>query len=730
MVGDMFYIVTSPQSACPDNYTGDACLTLNEFATRQLTSLNVTLEMQPGNHSFDSGLRMGSINFFKMQSSSSAMTNIVCNTTDDGFTAWISVGVVSSVVVKGITFFQCGQIVFRRITNLDIYDVSFSNCLDSISIEDSQSVQMTTVSLGRCQYLIVSDTTVFTFQNSTVQDSGSRSGGANAVLDIIRGRSVTIAGSLFSSSIYSAPLEITSYDSVVVDDCTFNNNQDFFGAALTSFDSSVTIRRSVFSHNSAFCQGGAVYVHQGSLTVHNSIFRYNIAWDTLGHYCSGGAIFVENSSLAISDSTFEHNSARANDGGAVCNFNGDPLVITDCRFESNQAGDRGGALCSTNSTTIEKSFFSNNRANLKEGGAVYSSGTDTAFISESTFIDNTAPSAGGGAIYSTTDIEISDSTFTSNSAPYCGVLFVGHNNSISIDTSTFRSNRATSGIEGGGVACIVDSCISVFNSSFRQNSAGLNGGVFLIEGSTIDITSSDFVDNSASHSGGVMYTNAYPSNYTITNSNFSGNGAGINGGVMFIGGLQNVSGSDVSVNQSSFSCNHATERGGVFDISNNAVLEIHSAYIFNNTANQGGVISACDSEVTISGDYGLIRHDDGDKECILYDDKNVTTTSTESIQTTTSGQGTTTGETPTSQTTMSGATGQSTTTGETPTSRSRPNVIPYVLAGVGGAAIVISLVVVLVVILAVWLHKSKKVTITRKSETHSYIPLSKQEVSS
>lgn len=89
VVGDTFYIVTSPQSACPDNYTGDACLTLNQFATHQVSSWDITLEMQPGNHSLGSqGLRMELKNLFKMQLSGSGMSNIVCSA-DDGFSLWI-----------------------------------------------------------------------------------------------------------------------------------------------------------------------------------------------------------------------------------------------------------------------------------------------------------------------------------------------------------------------------------------------------------------------------------------------------------------------------------------------------------------------------------------------------------------------------------------------------------------------------------------------------------------
>ena len=275
--------------------------------------------------------------------------------------------VLTEVVIKGITFSRCGQITFQHIANLDISDVSFSNCLDRISVYNVyQNVQMTTVSLSHCQSLFVTNTVDFIFKNSTVLAS-NHSEGAAAILDITHVGNVTIAGSLFSSNTpNSRSLEIDLSPSVIIDNCTFYNHSEFYGAALSSIESVVTLSETTFIGNSATCQGGAVYMYLGLLTVHNSTFLNNTVGSSFGYYCSGGAVYVENSSLAIRDSTFEHNSADRNDCGAVCNFHGDYLIVTDSRFRFNRGGDRGGALCSTNSTTIEKSF-SSNRARYKEG---------------------------------------------------------------------------------------------------------------------------------------------------------------------------------------------------------------------------------------------------------------------------------------------------------------------------------------------------------------------------
>ena len=97
----------------------------------------------------------------------------------------------------------------------------------------------------------------------------------------------------------------------------------------------------------------------------------------------------------------------------------------------------------------------------------------------------------------------------------------------------------------------------------------------------------------------MFYTYIHASDYIIRRSRFSENMAGDDGGVMLIGRLN----CDVSIDETIFDFNSAGDRGGVVAIiASSMFMEINRTNIFNNTAQFGGVISACNSQVTLLDD--------------------------------------------------------------------------------------------------------------------------------
>ncbi len=185
---------------------------------------------------------------------------------------------------------------------------------------------------------------------------------------------------------------------------------------------------------------------------------------------------------------------------------------------------------------------------------------------------------------------------------------------VSITDSVFTYNMATGRLVGGGVACIRNASISILRSSFQLNQAALHGGIFHIDESDVLVDESVFVNNSASEDGGVFYTYVHLSNYDIRRSEFSYNSAGDDGGVMFIGRVN----SRVNISECVFSFNIASGRRGVAAlIGSTMYLQLNN--IFNNTAEYGGIISACNSVVMVMEDALFMTPDPVYSFCTLYD---------------------------------------------------------------------------------------------------------------
>jgi len=137
--------------------------------------------------------------------------------------------------------------------------------------------------------------------------------------------------------------------------------------------------------------------NEGILTIINCIFRDN---HVIGY---GGAIGNENI-LIIQDSQFINNSlapvgaglrpAIRAYGGAIANYKGSDVTITNSVFMNNSTLDGGGAIYNEGTLTITHSLFSHNVASW--GGAIVN--FEAMTITDSIFTSNTALRE-GDAIY-------------------------------------------------------------------------------------------------------------------------------------------------------------------------------------------------------------------------------------------------------------------------------------------------------------------------------------------
>ena len=166
------------------------------------------------------------------------------------------------------------------------------------------------------------------------------------------------------------------------------------------------------------------------------------------------------------------------------------------------------------------------------------------------------------------------------------------------------------------MACIRNATINIIDSTFKHNFANHHAGVFYIDESQTTVDGSLFINNSAALDGGVFYTYVHASDYIIRRSQFSENMAGDDGGVMLIGRLNCY----VSIDETIFDFNSAGDRGGVVAIiASSMLMEINRTNIFNNTAQFGGVISACNSQVTLLDDSLFVTVDPVLPFCMFYE---------------------------------------------------------------------------------------------------------------
>jgi serine protease len=157
---------------------------------------------------------------------------------------------------------------------------------------------------------------------------------------------------------------------------------------------------------------------------------------------------------------------------------------------------------------------------------------------------------------------------------------------------------------GGGIL-IQNGSPTIRNTTFRLNTAGKGAGAYVFGGTPrfLDVT---FSDNASTGSGGGLYHDAGTS--SLNNVSFIGNQASLYGGGVFSaadilgfdlhflgnsalrgGGLFNIAGSDVNIDNGIFNGNNATQIGGAIMVDNSGVgsLELNNVTIANNSA--GGV---------------------------------------------------------------------------------------------------------------------------------------------
>ena len=652
-------ILQSATSDCPGELTGEICLTLEQFVSNPTYSQSseIVLSMQSGRHDLSTDFFISSnTQNFTMRSTGAT---IACDTSSRSMT-WTT---VENIVITGISFNGCGTLLIDKSVRVALTDVSVLNSLSHRSGEYALKITRTSspytvdpvshaffsnvTFLGNSRESLIwlMSTVIFdqvTYINNTrgltvqarfggitVGGSGTiHSGGPQTIFNMTRSifsnvrdteralslymNKAFISNSTFTGNrvgIYAQYVDLTIDGSVfshnfgdgafvgsgtnmTMTRCTFMSNKVTGSVMSSTRGNFLNLRRSTFVDNRAGGAGGAVSV--GAVTM--EITRCNFTSNSAS--LQGGALNVgvpyRNNRVTISRNTFTNNSAAYGGGlfiAASSYIQSTTLFSSDNVFEVNTASISGGAIYSNISNhisgmlSVKNSNFHNNSAGDKSGGSVYSAGRNLTLL-------------------------IEDNTFDSNFASSCGVLYADHR-SVTFMSNSFTNNKAIGEVNGGGVACIRNAVVSIKNSTFTYNRASVHAGVLNIDRSSVTISDSTFLGNSAAIHGGVIYTLVDSTKYAISHTAFSYNSAGWTGGVIYLNGK----GNQATVNDSIFSFNSAARGGAIGIISTS--LNITMSNIYNNTAEKGSAISACNSIVDVQGLNASV--DTTQPTCNLYD---------------------------------------------------------------------------------------------------------------
>ena len=224
--------------------------------------------------------------------------------------------------------------------------------------------------------------------------------------------------------------------------------------------------------------GGGLYLRVGRGTLANLTVRDNSAVsDGGGAMISGGGM-----GLLVRDCVFASNHA-GDSGGGVMASSGMP-EFRGCRFEHNDAGDYGGAICTKLCFAIVSRCDFNQNSASRWGGAVINDGS-SLYLANCRFLNNSATfeTGEGGAISSGGSYpvtEMMNCRLSGNTAGMGGGVHHKSNGETKLVNCTLNHNQAlaSSGGAGGAVyrehgsVAIVNSI--VWNNTGRTGDSGLD----------------------------------------------------------------------------------------------------------------------------------------------------------------------------------------------------------------------------------------------------------------
>ena len=263
---ERFNIVPSPDSPCPGEFTGEPCLTLQQYVANPSLSSNITFELHPGNHRLDSQLSVSDINYFTMRANTSA--TVTCSR--QIYTPFYF-NRLQQIYVSGITFVGCRMELYY-ITNATFERSSFVNSARCCPSGAVLYAYYSSVLIRQC----------IIFNNRIIRGATYGHGSTFRIEQTMFRFNYPCCGDGYGGAIYYVG----------------SGNMDILNSNFSS--------NSVHYNGGNGGHGGAVYFDGGNITVTNSTFINNTA-----NGGGGGAISSARryTNISLVNNIFSHNTA-------------------------------------------------------------------------------------------------------------------------------------------------------------------------------------------------------------------------------------------------------------------------------------------------------------------------------------------------------------------------------------------------------------------------------------
>jgi predicted outer membrane repeat protein len=256
------------------------------------------------------------------------------------------------------------------------------------------------------------------------------------------------------------------------------------------------------------------------------------------------------------------------------------ILVENCNFYKNNARFGGGVYL-TAAGTFNNCHFDNNFA--ERGAGTYSAGSTTTY-NNCSFKNLGSADTRGAGIYGSTGIIANNCLFENNIGIWGTSIYA--TDVTVIDSCEFKNNSAAN--NGGGLLIAFQSVTTITNSYFEGNSANNGGAVYTqSDSSLLFVDNCDFFGNSATSNGGAIFSLEGPS-IDVKNSTFDLNVGDFGAGIAFSSDDDKLVQDRLTVMNSTFKNNIASNQGGAVNVSNIDSVFITNCQITDNIANGAG----------------------------------------------------------------------------------------------------------------------------------------------
>ena len=467
---EVYYIVPSASSPCPSNV--QVCSTLEHYIDtiyNYSVETNVMLILLQGEHNLHSELKAINSSEFFMQS--------------DTINTWINCGGigsltlinVTSVQIRNLAFFGCGENTLLEITLLTVYNTVFRGYYDSgaalILFNSIANITSSSFLSNTGTYQFPLDQ--FFYQGDDYKQVGGAIAAYQSELWITEcrfyGNSAEVGGALFIE-------ETTISISNTIFENNFakphdNINQAYItgGVMVAFWKCFVSIKYSTFSNSSGLTrlQGVLLLSFKNVVSVHGCLFE-----------TSKGSVFdVVESNLTDHNSVYQYNNSTA--GAVTYARRSSNVTYINCQFTNNRAIFQGGVLyAERNSTLILK------HCDLNHNAAIYGGAINTescrVYIEQSMF-RNLAATLGSAIRASESNILINETVFYNNSAVDTGALYLVACNVSLISTDIINNSINGQKSISKGIVYAVDSAIHSSQQLLISGNIGTDASIVYLD---------------------------------------------------------------------------------------------------------------------------------------------------------------------------------------------------------------------------------------------------------